>query len=590
MKRFIRLTLLFLLLTSLFAVGGRSPSLAGEETRVMVEFAPGSGRAVRGVLQRAGGEIHYEFDRLNTIAVSLPAAALPGIQRNPNVLSVEVDAPRYVMTQDSQVIPWSTERVQALGAHDRGITGEGVVVCIVDSGLYAEHEDFAGANIIGGYPDGEWNRDLCGHGTHVAGTIAAQDNAVGVLGVSPGASLYISKVFGDDCIWQRIYASTLVAATNKCYDAGADIISMSLGGSKPNKAEERQFTWLWAQGLLSVAAAGNDHPIEVYSYPASYDSVVSVAATDRYNAVAGFSQRNEQVELAAPGVSVPSTVPFLSTATVTVNDDTRSGYGVEFAALGFAEGFLADGELCTSTGDWTGQVVLCKRGEISFYEKVMNVQNSGGVAVVIYNNLEEDLFATLGPGNSSVIPAIALTESDGEALLPYVGDHAAVENTSIIPASGYEAWAGTSMATPHVSAVAALIWSYDPSLTNADVRAVMGASALDLGSPGRDVDTGYGLVQADAALDFLGAPPVKAPIELTAFGYTRGAHAYANLLWSGAESSKVTVYRDGTAIATTQNDGAYTDNLGKVSGVSVTYKICQANSPSVCSNEVTVSF
>ena len=90
--------------------------------------------------------------------------------------------------------------------------------------------------------------------------------------------------------------------------------------------------------------------------------------------------------MAAPGVGVLSTVPFINVATVTVGDDTFSGYPVEFAALDIASGNLVDGGLCTTTGDWVGKVVLCYRGEISFYDKVMNVQNSGGVAAVIYNS------------------------------------------------------------------------------------------------------------------------------------------------------------------------------------------------------------
>jgi serine protease len=140
-------------------------------------------------------------------------------------------------------------------------------------------------------------------------------------------------------------------------------------------------------------------------------------------------------------------------------------------------------------------IVACYRGEISFYDKVMNVQNSGGIAVVIYNNLEEDLYATLGEGNSSAIPAIGLSQSQGEAMLAYIGEAATATNL--------HEWGGTSMATPHVSGVAALLWSANPDLTNVEIRAAMDATALDLGDPGRDVYYGFGLVQAADALDAL---------------------------------------------------------------------------------------
>ena len=81
------------------------------------------------------------------------------------------------------------------------------------------------------------------------------------------------------------------------------------------------------------------------------------------------------------------------------------------------------------------------------------------------------------------------------------------------PASGYEAWGGTSMATPHVAGVAALIWSSDPTLTNVEIREAMNETALDLGETGRDIYFGYGLVQAADAIDFLGGGPVnEAPV------------------------------------------------------------------------------
>lgn len=86
---------------------------------------------------------------------------------------------------------------------------------------------------------------------------------------------------------------------------------MSLGGSRPSLIEDRVFSKLYDQGVLMVAAAGNGHQTgEIHSYPASYDSVISVAAIDNSDNVAEFSQRNSKVELAAPGVEVISTVPW----------------------------------------------------------------------------------------------------------------------------------------------------------------------------------------------------------------------------------------------------------------------------------------
>jgi len=372
--------------------------------RVWVEYQPGTAGQVEAALNSSHAEFHYRFEDMNAFVVSFPEAALAGISRNPNVVMIEEDAERYL---DSQEVPYGIDMVQARdvwdadgdGAVDDGApTGAGMLVCIIDSGLYTEHEDLQAINVIGGYPEGEYNRDACGHGTHVAGTIAAANNDLGVVGVTPAAvDVYVVKVFGDDCAWESTYASTLAFAANKCMDAGADIISMSLGGGKPNTLEERTFDTAYSQGILSVAAAGNDGVSDLH-YPSSYDSVVAVGALDENKVIADFSQFNETVELAAPGVHVLSTVPFVSTNTLTVDGVEYQANHIEYAAYTGLDGVtagLVDGGLCTATGDWAGSTVLCERGDISFYDKVMNVQNSGGVGAVIYNNAPGNFLGTL---------------------------------------------------------------------------------------------------------------------------------------------------------------------------------------------------
>ena len=284
---------------------------------------------------------------------------------------------------------------------------------------------------------------------------------------------------------------------------------MSLGGGKGiGPWEERAFNDAYNAGVLSIAAAGNDGSTNM-SYPASYDSVISVAAIDSNKVVADFSQKNSQVELAAPGVAVLSTVPFKETNTLTVDGVTYQGNYIENAARTDSAGVsggVVDGGLCDSSGSWGGNVVLCERGSISFYDKVMNVENGGGAAAVIYNNESGNFYGTLGDGYSSTIPAISLSQEDGQYLVTNkLGLTGGVVSYNEQPASGYEAWNGTSMATPHVSGVAALVWSNNMTgWTNADIRNALAATAEDLGDAGRDNSYGYGLVQAKAALDYLG--------------------------------------------------------------------------------------
>jgi subtilisin family serine protease len=188
-----------------------------------------------------------------------------------------------------------------------------------------------------------------------------------------------------------------------------------------------------------------------------------------------------------------------------------NGGHVEFSGrTAGTSGALVSGGLCDAVGAWSGKVVLCQRGTVSFNVKVQNVQSGGGVAAVLYNNAANDAtcgdFAgTLGTGNSSSIPAITVSCAEGSTALGRVGLNGAVVSQMKVPDSGYEAWDGTSMATPHVSGVAALIWGCFPTATNQRIRDAMTATAKDKGTAGRDNSYGYGIVQAKAAVNNLAA-------------------------------------------------------------------------------------
>jgi subtilisin family serine protease len=499
-------------------------SLAEPVERVLIEYMPGKGTMLRNTVRAGGGQVHHEFDRINAMAVSVTGRWAGRLANDPNVVSIEPDAKRYPAADpvpvadpsEEQVMPYGIERVQAPQVWDAGYEGEGVTVCIIDTGLYWAHEDIDKNYVIGGMsqdPESAWDSDGYGHGTHVAGTITAADNEVGVIGVSPGkVSLYMVKVFGEDGLWT--YASDLVAAAFTCQENNANIISMSLSGSSGPNAEQKAFDALYYEdGILSVAAASNDGTRQRV-FPASYDSVISVAATDIDNNVADFSNQNEWVELAAPGVGVLSTVPYIPDSWLYVGAEAHQGNTMEFSPYGEATGELADGGRCLPTdtpGDWAGKVVLCERGDATFAEKVTTVMHGGGIAAVIYNNAPGLFSGTLGEEGDWIV-AISLSQEDGQAALAYLGQEATVQSAPPIPGSSYEAWNGTSMATPHVSGVAALLWSANPDWTNVQIREAMDLTALDLGEPGRDIAYGYGLVQAYDALQYLESmKPGKGP-------------------------------------------------------------------------------
>jgi subtilisin family serine protease len=539
MKKHGKIIVVFVVLIAfLIATAAQVSGAPSEKTRVWVEYAPGKAAAVNGYLRQVGAQYHYHFSDLDSFVVTVSSSAMQGLVNNPNVTYVEVDPersllePQRVSLQDipdennpGQTIPYGIDMVQARdiwdadrdGVIDEGApSGEGQTVCIIDTGYY-EHEDLEAVPPVSGMsqiPGEVFSEDGYGHGTHVAGTISALNNNLGVVGVTPGTvSFFIVKIFDNAGEWvPNQHASDLTAAIYECAENEANVISMSLGGSSKSKKEREAFDHLYNAGILHVAAAGNDEN-DKYSYPASYDSVISVAAIDADKVKADFSQWNDQVELSAPGVNVLSTVSYVPNSFLFVADQAYPGLPMEFSPYGTATGTLVDGDRCLTTGDWEGFVVLCERGDASFYDKVMNVQNSGGIAAVIYNN-EPGLFSgTLGKKGDYIV-AISISREDGLTALAYLGQEATVQSSESIPGSSYESWNGTSMATPHVSGVAALIWSANTDWTNQQIRSAMKETAEDLGDVGLDNEYGYGLVQAAEALGYLEDMVVNDTLEL----------------------------------------------------------------------------
>jgi subtilisin family serine protease len=480
---------------------------ADNTTRVIVAFKPGAGAAGKGALVAARATVKLDIAGMNAVAVEVPTAALAGLARNPNVEYVEEDGKRWPLAlatpstgtpyATGQLVPYGIKMVQADQLSDE-LAGNRKV-CIIDSGYDGAHEDLGSANVTGEYDSGTqwWYTDENGHGTHVAGTIAAVNNAgTGVVGVAPNnqLKLHIVKVFGADG-WA--YSSSLVTATNKCKAAGAHVISMSLGGPTSNRTEQRAFDALLAGGILPIAAAGNDGNTRT-SYPAGYASVVSVAAVNENSQLASFSQRNKDVEISGPGVAVLSTVPMGTgrASSLSVGGTPYEAGGMDGSPTGSRTAPLADFGLggTAVAGSMTGKVCLIQRGTYDFATKVGNCQASGGVAAVIYNNVAGIFGGTLGT-TATNIPSVTASDTAGAAMKSQLGQSATVA----VGPSNYAYFDGTSMATPHVSAVAALVWSHNMNCTAAQLRNSLNKSALDLGAAGRDSNFGFGLVQAKAA-------------------------------------------------------------------------------------------
>ncbi len=492
------------------AAGGVSAA-PPEKARVIVAFKPGTAANARAAVA-AQGEVKHEVFGMDAVAIEVPVQALNGLSRNPNVEYVEDDELRYPFASSTpstgtpyalgQSVPYGIKMVQADQLPNGDALAGNRKVCIIDSGYDLAHEDLGGNPVTGEYDSGTgwWYTDENHHGTHVAGTIAAINNAgVGVVGVNPNKNLklHIVKVF-NAAGWA--YSSTLATAANKCKAAGANVISMSLGGARSNKTEQRAFDAIQSAGMLSVAAAGNDGTT-AKSYPASYSSVMSVAAIDENKAWASFSQYNTAVEIAAPGVSVLSSVPTGTglASSASVGGTAYAVGDMEGSPRKSATAALADFGLGDAVNTAvSGKVCLIQRGTVDFATKVSNCQSSGGVGAIVYNNVAGAFGGTLGT-TVTTIPSVTATDTDGAAMKAKLGQSATVT----VAASNYALFDGTSMATPHVSAVAALVWSYFPACTGTQIRNTLNKSAQDLGPVGRDTKFGYGLVQARAAYDRL---------------------------------------------------------------------------------------
>lgn len=494
------------------ASGIAASAAAADNVRVIVAYKAGSATAMstESALARARGQVVLRIQGTRAMAVEMPASAVAALRKNPAIDYIEEDVKRYPFSlttpstgtpyMTGQLVPYGIKMVQA----DQMPSGDSLTsnrkICIIDSGYDNSHEDLKGNNVTGEYDSGTgwWYTDENHHGSHVAGTISAINNSgVGVVGVNPNKQirLHIVKVFGKDG-WA--YSSTLANAANKCKAAGANVISMSLGGTSKSTTEQKTFDSLLSSGILSIAAAGNAGDSSL-SYPASYSSVMSVAAIDENKAWASFSQTNSAVEIAGPGVGVLSTVPMgagrassLKVGTTTYAPGDMDGTPVTTVTAPLADFGIGD---ATNTAV-SGKVCLIARGTVDFATKVSNCEKSGGVGAIVYNNAAGSFGGTLGT-TVTAIPSVTASDTDGAALKTQLGQAATVAVT----ATNYAYFDGTSMATPHVSAVAALVWSYFPSCTASQLRTSLDNSALDLGTAGRDTKYGYGLVQAKGAYD-----------------------------------------------------------------------------------------
>ncbi|MBM7632828.1 S8 family peptidase [Geomicrobium sediminis] len=245
-------------------------------------------------------DVLHEFEHIPVLSAELEKEDVTELKENDAIAYIEED----IEVTISQTIPWGIDRVNAPAANASGVTGSGVSVAVLDTGI-STHEDLniqGGESFVPGEPGID---DGNGHGTHVAGTIAALDNDTGVVGVSPDADLYAVKVLGSDGSGN---ISSIAQGLQWAGENGMDVANMSLGSPLPSPTLEQAVDEATDRGVLVVAASGNSGASSL-SYPAAYDNAMAVGATTQSDARASFSQYGAGLDLVAPGVGVESTYP-----------------------------------------------------------------------------------------------------------------------------------------------------------------------------------------------------------------------------------------------------------------------------------------
>lgn len=202
----------------------------------------------------------------------------------------------------SSAYQWFHETIGSVYAWNAGYTGKGVKVGVIDSGVTKSHSDLS----VASYQvmvSGAGESDSVGHGTHVSGIIAAKANGAGGVGVAPGVTLNVYKVSDRS---GGVVDSAILSSISKAITDGVDVVNISIGGPEYTSAYEPYLKKAYKSGMAIFASAGNDGG-QTDSYPASFDHVISVAATDKANGRANFSNYGPSVDICAPGVDIYST-------------------------------------------------------------------------------------------------------------------------------------------------------------------------------------------------------------------------------------------------------------------------------------------
>ena len=473
------------------------------------------------------------FRNLDGFAADLTPEEAEALRATPGVRAVEPVVerratgtlegliPSNLASYSKQVRPWGLDAVR--GSDVWPVTrGGGINVVVLDSGIDYDHPDLkpvyaGGTNIV---DSSKPPLDDYFHGTHVAGTIAATNNDFGVVGIAPDVKLWSVKVLNQQGKgFDEQIAAGLDWVMSKARELGGRwVVNMSFGATAEGGSLERQaVAKALEQDIILIAATGNTGVANL-DYPAKFTGVIPIGAVDADKQRASFSAFGGHMGLVAPGVALPSTVPtnFIEESDILAGTQTIASRGT----IGSPKGSVTARVVYCSLGrpgefpeNVRGNVALIARGDNAFREKSRNAKEAGALAVVIYDNEPEvglkpfTLLPRGCPGpdcgadwNDYKFPlTVNVTYEDGQKLM-------AMQNQTVTVAfefARYGLSSGTSMAAPHASAAAALLLALDPTLTSNDILKVLRNTAQDAGVPGWDHETGWGMIDALAAAQWV---------------------------------------------------------------------------------------
>jgi subtilisin len=583
---------LLTLIAVLLAATGASPiqaAVSGEAYIIVFKDTVDVQVAVPALSQAYGLQPGFTYQHsLKGMSAVVPQGRLAALEKDPRVAYVVEDMLRTI---SEQTTPTGIQRIFADSNSNIGINGMDdyrvdVDVAVIDTGVDFQHPDLnvvGGVNCSGGSP---FKRSCASggdddhyHGTHVAGTIAAIDNGLGVVGVAPGARIWAVKVLNSQ---GSGYSSWIIAGIDwvAANAATIEVANMSLGGSGYNQAEYDAIQGAVNNGVAFAVAAGNSNADANNYSPAAFNNVLTVSAladfdglpgglgsptcrNDQDDTLADFSNWGDAIDIAAPGVCILSTFPIEQGEYGTISGTSM--------ASPHAAGALA--LLASKSKPGNAKDVSNLYDQVKAEGNFNWTDDSGdGIQEPLLDVSNNTIFAPKlilgdgGGGGTNQPPTASFTYTTSGLTVSFTDT--STDSDGDIVAWSWDFDDGSNPSTdPDPTHTYTADGTYTVSLTVTDDDGATGSTSQ------------YVTVSSGSGSDFT----------LSVTAYKIRGDKFADLAWSGATSTHVDIYRNSVKVATTENDGTYTDGpLGRGGG-SATYQVCEA-STGTCSNSVSVTW